>query len=78
MDWSKIGAIATIIGVVVAIIGVFISKKNSHKTNNQVIKGKVIKNNKIVQTKSNSGSDDNDQIIDVKKLYDNDIKQEKY
>lgn len=77
MDWSKIGAIATIIGVVVAIISIFISKKNSHKTNNQVIKGKVIKKSKIIQTKSNSGCDDNDQIIDVKKLYDNDIKQER-
>lgn len=77
MDWSKIGSIATIIGVVVTIISIVVSKKNSNKTNKQVIKGKMIKNNKIVQTKSNCDSDDNDQIIDVKKLYDNDIKQEK-
>lgn len=81
MDWTKEGAIATTIGVLVAIIGivitVIISKKNNNGTNQQVIKGKKFKNNRITQIKSNCDSDDNDQIINVKKLYDNDIKQEK-
>lgn len=51
LDWGMIGAIATIVGVLVAIIQGRKSKKQqgSSKQNNQVIKGLFISKNKINQ-----------------------------
>lgn len=55
LDWGMIGAIATIVGVLVAIIIAIIqgrkSKKQqeSSKQNNQVIKGLFISKNEINQ-----------------------------
>lgn len=55
LDWGMIGAVATIVGVLVAIIIAIIqgrkSKKQqeSSKQNNQVIKGLFISKNKINQ-----------------------------
>lgn len=91
IDWGKVGAIATIVGeilgVIVGIIGIIITiviykkskKHKDSKANNQVIKGTLFRNNKIVQSnsKSKSNCDDNEQIIEGRKFLDNDIKQEK-
>lgn len=86
-DWGKIGAIATIGGVIATIVGIIITviiskrgdNRRNSKTDNQVIKGTLFKNNKIVQSNSkrNSNCEDNEQIIEGRKFSDNDIKQEK-
>ncbi len=83
MDWTKEGAIATTIGVLVAIIGivvtVIISKKNKDKSkiNKQVIKGRTFKGNKITQENPNDKDEqcENEQIIQGKDFSDNEINQ---
>ncbi|HEL2860342.1 TPA: hypothetical protein UL242_002445 [Clostridioides difficile] len=80
LDWSKIGAIGTIVIGVITIILTFIGVRQnkinvSKKNNKQVIKGKDILNNEISQLNNNKKQGDNKQLIKGKKISKNKIKQ---
>ncbi|EGT3640897.1 TPA: hypothetical protein ACSVPQ_002807 [Clostridioides difficile] len=81
LDWSKIGAIGTIVIGIVTIVLTFIGVRQNKinrnkKSNKQIIKGKDILNNEIIQSNKSKKNEDNKQIIKGKKISKNKIKQD--